>query len=468
MNIWRLGKSLLKKIIKVLIVIVMAYAVARFFVVFSDSRLTGTRAPYIQMLSSDSVIIHWLTEDNQLAVVHFGEDSSHMERIVLENSSSKNHIIKLTDLKPATLYYYQVGDLSSELVSDPEINWFYTHPDKVIPTRVWVIGDSGQPGEIQDKVRDAALSWMQENPLMTRADTEDEDIDPLINVWLALGDIAYRSGSNSQYQAALFDPYENQLANTSLWPVYGNHDDRRWTYFRIFDLPENAEAGGVASNTENYYAFEYSNIHFIVLDSQSSSRAADGEMANWLKEDLAKNTKPWIVVAFHHPPYTKGSHDSDDAGDSRGRLHEMRENILPIIEAAGVDLVLSGHSHMYERSYLMDCSYGGSDTFTMSNIVSTGLDNKNQEYLKPLGRKSHQGTIYIVAGSSAKVDNGRLDHPSHHVALKEPGSVLIDVIDNRLVARFINDKGEVKDEFSITKEKGYESGYQGCGNKIGS
>ena len=103
----------------------------------------------------------------------------------------------------------------------------------------------------------ADLNWMKQNPLVSE---EAGMTKPLIDIWIALGDIAYRSGTNDQYQSALFGTFGDIVANTSLWPVYGNHDDRRWTYFRIFDLPENAEAGGVASGSENYYSIDQSNI----------------------------------------------------------------------------------------------------------------------------------------------------------------------------------------------------------------
>ncbi|MFV9616091.1 MAG: serine/threonine protein phosphatase, partial [Gammaproteobacteria bacterium] len=65
--------SLLKKFVKILIIIALVYAVGRFVVVFKDSQLSGFRAPYIQMLTQDSVIIRWMTEDNELGIVRFGE-----------------------------------------------------------------------------------------------------------------------------------------------------------------------------------------------------------------------------------------------------------------------------------------------------------------------------------------------------------------------------------------------------------
>ena len=461
--------SLLKKLAKILIALALAYAVARFVVVFNDSRLSGHRSPYIQTLTQNSVVIRWMTEENQLGIVRFGEDPEILSNIEVESSPSKNHTLKLSGLKPATRYYYQTGTISGFYEKDADKQWFYTHPDEVQPTRVWVIGDSGEGGEMLAQVRDSALDWMRQNPLIAEPASDDEEevenenLQPrLFDVWIALGDIAYRSGTNDQYQSALFEPFKDIVSNKALWPIYGNHDDRRWTYFRIFDLPENAEAGGVASHTENYYSLDYSNIHFVMLDSQDSDRSKDGDMAEWLQRDLAENTKPWVVAAFHHPPYTKGSHDSDEAYDSRGRMQQMRENILPILEAGGVDLVLSGHSHMYERSYLIDCAYGNSATFSSANIVSTGVNNENRQYLKPLNNKKHQGTVYVVAGSSSKVDHGSLDHPAHRVGLLEAGSVVIDVDGDKLTSRFINNKGQVRDEFSISKDAEYESAYQGC------
>ena len=458
-----------KTLIKVLFIIVLVYPIGNFVLVFKESQLTGVRAPYIQMLTSESVVIHWLTEDIQLGVVRFGKNSGHLATIELEISPTKNHSVKLPNLEPATRYYYQTGKIGGFNAFDPEKHWFNTHPEAVVPTRVWVIGDSGKVGETLNQVRDAALMWMKENPLLTEqlheqsdAQFNNGDSKPQINIWIALGDIAYRSGSNDQFQSALFDPFEDIIANTVLWPVYGNHDDRRWTYFRIFTLPENAEAGGVASHTENYYSIDYSNTHFVMLDSQASDRSATGKMANWLKSDLAQNAKPWLIAAFHHPPYTKGSHDSDDTSDSDGRMQDMRKNIVPILEQAGVDLVLSGHSHMYERSYLMDCAYDESTAFLPVNIVSTGVNNKHQDYIKSQHKQEHQGAVYVVAGSASKVDKGPLDHPAHHMGLLEAGSMVIDINNHKLIARFINNKGQVKDEFSITKDDQYVSGYRGC------
>ncbi len=184
--------SLLKILVKILILIALAYAVGRFVVVFQDSRLTGYRAPYIQMLTRDSVIIRWMTEENQLGIVRFGEDRKYMSTIEIESSPAKNHAVKLSNLEPATRYYYQTGTIDAFHEQDTDKQWFYTHPEQVQPARVWVIGDSGKAGEILNQVRDSALNWMQQNPLVINQETSTSTPDdtvikaPLINIWIAL------------------------------------------------------------------------------------------------------------------------------------------------------------------------------------------------------------------------------------------------------------------------------------------
>jgi hypothetical protein len=311
------------------------------------------------------------------------------------------------------------------------------------PTRVWVIGDSGLPGIDAINVRDAYLQY-------TGARATD--------LWLMLGDNAYESGTDEEYQAAVFDMYGDILRNSVLWPTRGNHDGlyagANNDYYDIFTMPMAAEAGGVASGSEAYYSFDYGNIHFVCLDSEGTSRTTGGAMLTWLEADLAATTKDWIIAYWHHPPYTKGSHDSDNPGDSGGRMRDMRENALPILEEGGVDLVLCGHSHSYERSYLIDGHYGTSDMFDKSMLIDGGDGNEGGDgaYAKPtLGPAPNEGSVYAVAGSSSKISGGTLDHPVMIVSSNTLGSLVLDVDENRLDARFLTDTKLVLDEFTIIK-----------------
>ena len=106
------------------------------------------------------------------------------------------------------------------------------------------------------------------------------------------------------------------LRQTVLWPTLGNHDGRSadsatqsGPYYDIFTLPKNAQAGGLASGTEAYYSYDVGNVHFICLDSDDTDRSTSGPMMAWLDEDLAATTQQWIIAYWHHPPYSKGSHN---------------------------------------------------------------------------------------------------------------------------------------------------------------
>ena len=119
-------------------------------------------------------------------------------------------------------------------------------------------------------------------------------------------------------------------------------------------------------------------------------------MLTWLEADLANTAQDWIIAYWHHPPYSKGSHDSD----SEQRLYEMRENVVPILEDYGVDLVFTGHSHSYERSFLIDGHYGDAASFNDSFKVDLGDGNEASDgaYQKPnLGPEGHRGTVYTLS-----------------------------------------------------------------------
>lgn len=429
--------------------------------------LSVTRAPYLQESGTDRMRIRWKTDNNSNSVVRYGTSQSNLNKTKTVSGSRKNHKVDITGLSPNTKYYYSIGSSSQTLRSGSSY-FFRTNPSNgSAKTRIWVVGDSGTGDSNQRRVRDAFYNY---------ADNTKQ-----ANLFIVLGDNAYNStghpeGSEDAYQKALFSEYNKILRNTFIMPTIGNHDTQNFSpqssapYFSMFSIPTNGESGGVPSGTEAYYSVDYANIHFVCLDSQgpnpmnSSYYSTSGAMANWLKDDLAANTKEWLIVFFHHPPYTKGSHNSDNDTDSGGRLKLMRENILPILENNGVDLVLCGHSHSYERSYLIDGHYGKSSTFTNS-MKKDGGDGKvsgDGPYQKVKGPRN--GAVYTVAGSSGKATgNGSMNHPAMYIGLSTSsntpggadslnevlGSVIIDVDGKKLDLRFLDANGNVTDSCRI-------------------
>jgi hypothetical protein len=275
-----------------------------------------------------------------------------------------------------------------------------------------------------------------------------------------LGDNAYDFGTDAEYQLAVFETYPTLLRNTLLWSTLGNHEtygpdlDGRIAYHEVFSLPANAEGGGVISGTENYYSFDYANIHFVCLDSELSARGPDSPMAQWLHADLAANTNDWTIAFWHSPPYSRGSHDSDNMLDNLSNMTFMRTNFVSILESYGVDLILCGHSHSYERSYLINGHYGFAASLLPEMIkdAGTGQVDDTGAYMKPATPSGNDGAVYVVAGSSSQISHSPyLPHPVMLIRLFELGSMVIDISDSRLDAKFLRETGAIDDHFTIIK-----------------
>lgn len=416
-----------RNIALILLMILAIYGFGRAIQLSLDSHDQGSRGPYLQMLSEQAVTLKWQTSDADMPTVRYGQNQVDLNRHAVVSGSRTKHEVRLSGLSPATRYYYHISGKESWHGS------FHTAPlaGSDAPIRLWVTGDQGETGSIQNEVRDAALQWAIDNQRYER---------PLFDFWITTGDNAYRSGTIVQFQNKFFEPYADILANIPVWPAYGNHDARRWAFFELFSLPRLAESGGTPSHTEHFYSFDYGQLRVVMLDSEASSLAADGAMARWLKNDLASTTQPWRIAVMHHPAYTKGSHDSDNPRDSSGRIFRVRENILPLLEGLGVDLILTGHSHSYERSHSIACHYQPSSSWKPSY-----LRDDQSPYRKGVG------VVHMVIGSSAKLDVAALDHPAMPISHNLTGSVIIDIEGDTLISRFIGQDGTIIDEFEITR-----------------
>jgi len=183
------------------------------------------------------------------------------------------------------------------------------------------------------------------------------------------------------------------------------------------------------------------------LNSHDASRSPTGAMATWLKSDLLATDAEWLIVSFHHPPYTDGTHV-----DTETQQKEMRQNILPILEQGGVDLVLAGHSHIYERSHLVEGIYG-TPVNTAGHLLDTGGGSPDGGgYRKPAGLLPRAGTVYVVAGHGGASLGGGAKHPVMYFSEKAHGSVLVDVDGDRLELTNLRSTGAVSDRFVLVKD----------------
>ncbi len=264
-------------------------------------------------------------------------------------------------------------------------------PTPVTPVRFAVIGDYGRAGDDLAAVAELIDSW-QVDFIITTGDNNYPDGAP--------DTIDKNIG---QYFHSYIYPYTGKYgegADTNrFFPSLGNHD-WKWpdaqAYLDYFTLPGN----------ERYYEFEWDFVHLFAVDSNSDDpdgNRPDSDQAEWLKRELRASTAPWQIVYFHHAPYSSGHH---------GPYEKMQWDF----DAWGTDLVISGHDHTYERLEV-------------------------------------DGLIYLVQGLS-----GASRYPFINILPESQmryrgdfGALLVEVVPERLDFAFYNIRGELIDQYSLTK-----------------
>ncbi|MBO9682564.1 MAG: metallophosphoesterase [Flavisolibacter sp.] len=422
----------------------------------TNPTITLTRGPYLQMASQSAVTLRWRTDVASDSKIEVGTSNGSYPLSATNPGVTTEHEVRISGLNSDTRYFYRFGS-SSQILQGDANNFFYTAPPVTSTKKVGIaaFGDCGQANSVQTNVLNAYRSFVGSNPA---------------ELMFLLGDNAYDDGTDAEYQTEFFDRYSSTiLKNHVLFPTPGNHDyhttskaDRTAPYFKNFTVPTAAECGGVASGTKSFYSFDWGNIHFLSLDSYgqevNGSRLYDtlGPQVTWVKKDLAANTKKWTIAFWHHPPFTKGTHNSDAAGE----LIHIRENFIRILERYGVDMILCGHSHVYERSYLLRGYYGTEAEFNLSTDAvsnSSGKYNGSSNscpYVTSGGHVNH-GTVYVVSGSASRSGAGvetTFPHDALPFATTDGGMFYMEVEDNRLDAKMIDENGSVFDQFTILKD----------------
>lgn len=440
------------------------------FIAFGNSNAQSViRGPYLTAATPHSIVISWRTDIPCNSLVNYGPSPFLFSGGLVNNTPVTEHVIKLSGLNPATTYFYSIGTTTASLQGNG--NTFFktlpiASPAYNKPIRMLAVGDVAKATVNEEWMRDAMLHYLDTNTL---------------DGYLMLGDNAYPYGFDVNWQDGFFNYFQQSLLpHVTLWPATGNHEyandynlrlSHAIPYFDIFTLPTLGESGGIPSHTEQYYSFDIGNAHFINLDSYGLENVGGtwygftdtvfSPQFQWLKQDLAANHLPWVIVSFHHPPYGMGTHNSDLETD----LVAIREKLNPIFERFNVDLVLNGHDHTYQRSMFMHRHYGMEATFdTLQHRVqnSSGKDDQSalscpfvKNSIPPL--PSDSGLLYVVIGSGS--DYPQASQPTwphdamYYANNTDNGSLLLTITGNRLQGEWISTDSTqvVKDRFVIYK-----------------
>jgi hypothetical protein len=187
-----------------------------------------------------------------------------------------------------------------------------TLPVKQGSVRFAVIGDTGSGSEKQQQVADMMVRYRTAFPF---------------EFVLMMGDNLYGGETPKDFEKKFSNVYRRLLdAKIKFYATLGNHDLPLQIYYEDFNM-----------NGKEYYRFKKGNVAFYSLNSNYM----DKKQVQWLESELAKDTSDWKVCFFHHPPYSSARKHGSDG--------QLREIVEPIFVKYGVNLVLTGHDHVYEH-----------------------------------------------------------------------------------------------------------------------
>jgi hypothetical protein len=360
-----------------------------------------TRGPYLQALVDTSVEVVWLTDVPSTGAVRWHEEGG-QDAVAAESTPGAAHRVKLAGLKPGLIHGYQVLDGNS-LLADETFRFRTSPPIGAGEIRVVVAGDSGDGSD--DQLAVAALI---------------RGLEP--DIFVHTGDYDYEAGDLDR---SVFGPYRDVISRACFYPSRGNHDIRvKW---RDVFFPPNAPETGDAM----YYSFDWGSAHFAAFDTNFDGLTG-GAQLRWLEADLERAKSAgakWLVLFFHEPPYTVGGYALF--------LRAAHEVIPPIADRFGVDLVLSGHDHNYQRSHPV-----------RGEVVHDAW--QSPAFVSP------RGTIYLVSGGGGRQLYPEVlssDHRFTRLFIYEHHALELVITPAEIRVKARSPTKEVLDEFTITKDR---------------
>lgn len=256
-------------------------------------------------------------------------------------------------------------------------------PLKEGSVRFAVIGDTGSGTPQQRQVADMMMRYRSVYPF---------------DFVLMMGDNLYGGESAKDFQTKFSDVYKPLLDNNvKFYASLGNHDLPIQVNYEYFNM-----------NGKEYYRFKKGNIAFYALNSTYM----DKKQVQWIEDELAKDSSDWKIAFFHHPPYSSASKHGSDK--------QLREVLEPIFVKYGVNVVLTGHDHVYER-------------------------------IKP-----QKGIYYFVSGAGGKLRSGDVKNRSpltEKAFDRDMHFMLWEAAGNELYFQAISRTGETVDSGVIVNQK---------------
>ncbi|MCL4220204.1 MAG: metallophosphoesterase [Phycisphaerales bacterium] len=278
--------------------------------------------PILQYATGHSIRVVFETTRPVTGRVDFGESEKFARAIAIDEPVMLGEVV-LDGLNPDEPYFYKVvvtDDRGRELTTD--VLTFQTAAPRGTPVAFAVIGDTQDNPAVAGTL--AAHIWAQRPGFVLHA-----------------GDLTGTGSRKGDWTEEFFPSMGPLMSRVTLYPVLGNHEENARHYYKYFSLPQ----------PEYYYSFSQGDVDFFMIDSNREV-SPGSEQYVWLDQALGSSDATWKVAVHHHPPYSSDEDDYGDTWKGRSTRGDLRiRSLSELYEAHGVDLVLNGHIHSYERTW---------------------------------------------------------------------------------------------------------------------
>lgn len=350
--------------------------VSKVTVTFHGDPTTSKGFTWYTGLSSTASDVQVVEKSNGSDTPDFTKAIHGKGRTTVSSNSKEEHVHKaeVTGLRPNTAYNFRVGDESLQMWS--EVGTFRTAPAGGAFTFIDL-------ADTQAKTEDEAI---------LSAETIEKAIATIPNAafFHINGDIV-DTGTNEKQWDWLLGHSQKSLNQITIVPSAGNHENKNYAFYEHFNVKE---APNSDTKTGAYYSYDYSNAHFIILNTNEDSdeyRNFTSAQVEWMKKDVAAAKAAgaeWIIVNMHKGPYTTSNHATDE---DIMRPNGVRTKIVPIMAELGIDFVMQGHDHIYARTKPITSKGTAAKTEKITEL----FNGHRIEYTK-----NPDGTIYMIPATA--------------------------------------------------------------------
>ncbi len=304
-----------------------------------------SRQAMVHHVSPTQALISWQTPRPTSGQVHYGLVRGNLQHSVTYEPLTNEPEVMLESLQPGCTYHYQVSAETSTGVVRSALASFSTPDDEDTSLRFSLLGDSGGGSAVQYR--------LAEQIRLTASD-----------LVMHTGDMVYPSLVPELVDLRYYSIYGPHMRSVPYYVATGNHDvDRgRSIPSELFHRPTNdtsaEEHAAARTFPESYYTVRHGPAQFFVLLAPFFYQYAlteNNPQHLWLKKVLRASTSPWKFIVLHHPIRTSSLHRFDDYNrNSKRDAEELRDLLMPLMKEHGVQMIFSGHDHVYERFQPVD------------------------------------------------------------------------------------------------------------------